>query len=215
MKSILLIGVGRFGTRMAEKLRELDYEVLAVDRSEERINGVLPLVTEAQIGDAANKDFLATLGVDNFDVCFVTISNDFQSSLVVTAYLKELGAKKVISRASMDVQRQFLLRNGADDVVYPEKQLAEQADIRHVVDHVLDYIAPEEEYAIYDVTVPEEWNGKTVGNLDIRKRFNLNLLAIRNSGKPSMAITGDTQLFAGQTVLVLGKWKDVQKCFRI
>ena len=215
MKSVLLIGVGRFGRHIAEKLNELNIEVMAVDRDEQRVNEVLPLVTDAQIGDAASKPFLQSLGADNYDVCFVTIGDDFQSSLVVTSYLKELGARKVISRASMDVQRQFLLRNGADDVVYPEKQLAEQAVIRHVVDHVLDYIALDDEYAIYDVTVPEEWNGKTVGNLDIRKRFNLNLLAIRNSGKPSMAITGDTQLFAGQTVLVLGKWKDVQKCFRI
>ena len=215
MKSILLIGVGRFGTRMAEKLRELDYEVLAVDHSEERINGVLPLVTDAQIGDAANKDFLATLGVDNFDVCFVTISNDFQSSLVVTAYLKELGAKKVISRASMDVQKQFLLRNGADAVVYPEEQMADWAVIRYAVDHVLDYIALDSEYAIYDVTVPPEWDGKKVTDLDIRRRYDLNLLAVRVNDRPNLAITGETVLTEGETILVLGKWKDVQKCFRI
>ena len=215
MKSILLIGLGHFGFSLAEKLNELHHEVMAVDRDEDLVNRVLPLVTDAQIGDAADEAFLRTLGVDNYDLCFVCIGEDFQSSLEITSLLKELGARKVISLACREVHRKFLLRNGADEVIYPEKQMASWAAIRYAVDHVLDYIALDEEYAIYDVTVPEEWNGKTVGNLDIRKRFNLNLLAIRNSGKPSMAITGDTQLFAGQTVLVLGKWKDVQKCFRI
>ena len=215
MKSVLIIGLGRFGKHIAEKLNELHHQVMAVDRDEQRVNDVLPLVTDAQIGDAASKSFLRTLGVDNFDVCFVTIGDDFQSSLVVTSYLKELGAKKVVSRASREVQRQFLLRNGADDVVYPEKQLAVWSAIRHTSDHVLDYIALDDEYAIYDLSVPAEWHGKTVGGLDIRKKYNLNLLAIRENGNPSMAVTSETQLRQDQTILVMGKWKDIQKCFRI
>ncbi len=215
MKSVLIIGLGRFGKHIAEKLNELHHQVMAVDRDEQRVNDVLPLVTDAQIGDAASKSFLRTLGVDNFDVCFVTIGDDFQSSLVVTSYLKELGAKKVVSRASREVQRQFLLRNGADDVVYPEKQLAVWSAIRHTSDHVLDYIALDDEYAIYDLSVPAEWHGKTVGGLDIRKKYNLNLLAVRENGNPSMAVTSETQLRQDQTILVMGKWKDIQKCFRI
>jgi trk system potassium uptake protein TrkA len=215
MKSVLLIGLGRFGRSVAEKLSDLHHEVMAVDNSEERVNEVLPLVTDAQIGDAANKSFLRTLGVDNYDVCFVAIGDDFESSLVVTSYLKELGAKKVIARASREVQRQFLLRTGADDVVYPEKQLAVWTAIRHTTDRVLDYIALDDEYGIYDLSVPEEWHGKTVGGLDIRKKYNLNLLAVRESGRASMAVNSDTQLRQDQTILVLGKWKDIQKCFRI
>ena len=215
MKSVLVIGLGRFGRHIVEKLNELHHQVMAVDRSEERVNKILPLVTEAQIGDAASKAFLSTLGVSHYDVCFVAIGDDFQSSLVVTSYLKELGAKKVIARASMEVQRQFLLRNGADDVIYPEKQLAVWSAIRHTTDHVLDYIALDDEFAIYDLSVPAEWHGKTVGGLDIRKKYNLNLLAVRETGNPSMAVTSDTQLKQNQTILVLGKWKDIQKCFRI
>ena len=215
MKSILLIGLGRFGRSVAEKLSELNHEVMAVDISEERVNEVLPLVTDAQIGDATNETFLKSLGVDNYDVCIVAIGDDFQNSLETTSLLKELGAKRVVTRASGDVHRKFLLRNGADDVVYPEGQLASWMAIRFTTEHVLDYIALDSEYAIYDLSVPAEWDGKTVGALDIRKRYSLNLLAVRGSGTPSMVVTGETVLHENQTILVLGKWKDIQKCFRI
>ena len=215
MKSVLLIGLGRFGRGVAEKLNELHHQVLAVDRNEARVNEILPLVTDAQIGDATSETFLRSLGVHNFDVCIVTIGEDFQSSLETTSLLKELGAKKVVSRASREVHRKFLLRNGADDVVYPEGQLAAWTAIRHTTDHVLDYIALDEEYSIYDLQVPPEWCGKTVGEIDIRKKYSLNLLAVRENGHPSMAVTSDTMLQEHQTILVLGKWKDIQKCFRI
>ena len=215
MKSVLLIGLGRFGRGVAEKLNELHHQVLAVDRNEGRVNEILPLVTDAQIGDATSENFLRTLGVDNFDVCIVTIGEDFQSSLETTSLLKELGAKKVVSRASSEVHRKFLLRNGADDVVYPEGQLAAWTAIRHTTDHVLDYISLDGEYSIYDLSVPAEWHGKTVGGIDIRKKYNLNLLAVRENGHHSMAVTSDTLLQENQTILVLGKWKDIQKCFRI
>ena len=215
MKSVLLIGLGRFGRVVAEKLNELHHQVLAVDRNEERVNEILPLVTDAQIGDATSESFLRTLGVPNFDVCIVTIGEDFQSSLETTSLLKELGAKKVVSRASREVHRKFLLRNGADDVVYPEGQLAAWTAIRHTTDHVLDYIALDEEYSIYDLQVPAEWCGKTVGGIDIRRKYNLNLLAVRENGHISRAVNSETLLEENQTILVLGKWNDVRKCFRI
>ena len=215
MKSILIVGVGRFGSKMIEKLNELNYDVMAIDRQESRINKILPLVTDAQIGDAMNENFLRTLGVSDYDVCFVTIGEDFQSSLVATSLLKELGAKKVVSRASSDVHKKFLLRNGADSVFFPAKQVADWAVIRYAADHVLDYIALDSDYSIYDVSVPEEWDGKTVGALDIRKKYSLNVLAIRGNGAASMVVTSETILNANQTILVLGKWKDVQRCFKI
>ena len=215
MKSVLLIGLGRFGRGVAEKLNELHHQVLAVDKNEERVNEILPLVTDAQIGDATSETFLRSLGVHNFDVCIVTIGEDFQSSLETTSLLKELGAKKVVSRASREVHRKFLLRNGADDVVYPEGQLAAWTAIRHTTDHVLDYIALDEEYSIYDLQVPPEWCGKTVGEIDIRKKYSLNLLAVRENGHISRAVNSETMLNEGQTILVLGRWNDVRKCFRI
>ena len=140
MKSVLLIGLGRFGKHVAMKLRELNHEVMAVDHREERIQEVLPYVTNAQIGDSTNEEFLRSLGVENYDVCIVGIGNDFQSSLETTSLLKELGARMVVSRAATDVQEKFLLRNGADEVVYPEKQMANWAAIRYSANHVLDYI---------------------------------------------------------------------------
>ena len=130
MKSILLIGLGRFGKHIALHLNHLGHQVMAVDTSEERVEAVLPLVTNAQIGDSTNADFLESLGVRNYDVCFVAIGNNFQSSLETTSLLSELGARFVVSRAATDVQEKFLLRNGANEVVYPEKQLAKWTAIR-------------------------------------------------------------------------------------
>ena len=215
MKSVLLIGLGRFGRNVAEKLNELHHQVMAIDKDEERVNEVLPIVTDAQIGDATSETFLRTLGIDNYDVCFVAIGEDFQSSLEITSLLKEFGAKKIVSRASSEVHRKFLLRNGADEVVYPEGQLAAWTAIRHTTDHVLDYIELDSEYAIYDIHVPAEWDGKTVGELDIRKKYNVNILAVRENGKPSTAVASDTMLQQNQTILVLGKWKEIQKFCRI
>ena len=140
MKSILLVGLGRFGKHIAIHLNELGHQVMAVDCVEERVDAVLPFVTNAQIGDSTNAGFLESLGIRNYDVCIVAIGNDFQSSLETTSLLKELGARLVVSRAARDVQAKFLLRNGADEVVYPEKQLAKWTAIRYTADHILDYI---------------------------------------------------------------------------
>ena len=214
MKSVLLVGLGRFGVNLAQKLNELGHQVLAVDSREDRVNSVMPLVTDAQIGDATDEAFLRTLGVDNFDVCFVAIGGDFQASLITTSLLKELGARKVIARASRDIQQKFLLRNGADDVVYPEKQLAAWTAIRHTTDHVLDFIALDNSHAIYELDVPSEWLGKTVGDLNIRRRYNLNILTLRDARKQGVPVNSDTVFTAGQTMFVLGEWKDIQKCLR-
>ena len=154
MKSILLIGLGRFGKNIAMKLHELNHEVMAIDKQEERVQDILPYVTNAQIGDSMNESFLRSLGVGNYDVCMVAIGNDFQSSLETTSLLKELGAKMVVSRAARDVQAKFLLRNGADEIVYPEKQLAAWTAIRYTSDHIFDYIELDNDYAIFEVEIP-------------------------------------------------------------
>ena len=161
MKTILLIGLGRFGKHIAMKLHELNHEVMAIDKQEDRVEEVLPYVTNAQIGDSMNEAFLKSLGVGNYDVCIVTIGNDFQSSLETTSLLKELGAKLVISRAARDVHAKFLLRNGADEIVYPEKQLATWTAIRCSSDHIFNYIELENDYAIFEIALPEAWTGRT------------------------------------------------------
>ena len=215
MKSILLIGLGRFGRHIAIKLDELHHQVMAVDKEDTRVDAVLPFVTNAQIGDATNEDFLSSLGVGNFDVCIVAIGDNFQNSLEVTSLLKELGAKMVVSRAARDVHAKFLLRNGADEIVYPERQLADWVAIRYSADHILDYIELDEEHAIFEISIPEEWLGKTIGQLDIRKKYDINIMALKTNDIMNLKITSDTQLLKDSTMLVLGETKHIQKCFHI
>ncbi len=215
MKSILLIGVGRFGKHVAMHLNKLGHQVLAVDCVEERIDEVLPFVVNAQIGDSTNMDFLQSLGISDFDVCIVTIGSDFQNSLETTSLLKELGANYVVSRAAMDVQEKFLLRNGADEVVYPEKQLARWTAIRYSADHILDYIELDNDHAMFEVPIPRQWLNQTVGEIDIRKKYHINLIGTKSDGKLNLTVTPETVLAEGKTLLVLGEYKDVQKCFRI
>ncbi|MBR6575449.1 MAG: TrkA family potassium uptake protein [Clostridia bacterium] len=215
MKSVLLIGLGRFGKFIAMKLYSMGHQIMAVDTNEERVNSVLPYVTNAQIGDSTNEAFLSSLGISNYDACIVAIGDNFQNSLETAYLLKELGAKQVIARASREIQEKFLLHNGADEVVYPEKQLASWTAIRCSSEHILEYIELDDEYAIFELAAPMEWVGKTIVQLDIRKRFGINVLGIRENGRLNMSITPDTMLCYDTSLLVLGHEKAVHKCFRI
>lgn len=215
MKNILLIGLGRFGKHIAMQLNEMGHEIMAVDINEDRVNRILPFVTNAQIGDSTDASFLESLGIGNFDICFVTIGGSFQNSLETTSLLKELGANLVISRAERDVQEKFLLRNGADRVVYPEKQVAKWASIRYADDHILDYMEVDASHAIFEVAIPDEWIGRSVGELDIRRRYNINILAVKKEREVSVTISVDTVLEADSTLLVLGDYKAIQKFFHI
>ena len=215
MKSILLIGLGRFGRHIALKLNALNHQVMAIDHNEERVNALLPFVTNAQIGDSTNEEFLAALGVGNYDACIVAIGDNFQNSLETTYLLKELGARKIIARASKEMQEKFLLRNGADEVVYPEKQLAAWTAIRCSSEHILEYIELDDEYAFFEVETPSDWSGKSILELDIRKKHGINILGVRTNGKLNMNITPNTVFEHGTSVLVLGQEKAVHKCFRI
>ena len=213
MKNVLLIGLGRFGRHIAMQLNEMEHNVMAVDKNEERVDRVLPYVTSAQIGDSTDPQFLDSLGVDNFDLCIVTIGGDFQSSLETTSLLKELGASFVISRAERDVQAKFLLRNGADEVVYPEKQMAKWTAIRYGSNHILDYIELDDTHAILEVPVPKVWYGKTVGQIDIRRKYNITIIALKRGGRMILSINPETMMTEDATMLVLGEYKSMQKYF--
>ncbi len=214
MKSILLIGVGGFGQLLAREMSEMNHQIMAVDRDEEKINEVLPYVTSAQIGECTSQKFLDTLGVKNYDVCFVTVGEDFQTSLETTSLLKEMGAKKVISRAATDIQEKFLLRNGADMVIYPEKQVARWAAVSYTSEAIEDYIRLDEKHAIFEVNIPREWQGKSVEQLDIRRRHQLNILAIKKNGKIGGIVTPETVLESDMTMLVMGEYKPMMKLFK-
>ena len=215
MKSILLIGLGRFGRHIAEELNKLGHEVMAVDENEDRVNAVLRIVTNAQIGDSTNAEFLEALGVRNFDVCIVAISGNFQSSLETTSLLKELGAKMVVSRAERDVQAKFLLRNGADAVTYPEKQLAKWAAIRYTANHIFSYIELDEKHAIIEVAVPDSWQGHSIGELDIRRKYGVNILGVKRSDKTDVNVSSETMLDSSLTLLVLGENQLLKKHFHL
>ena len=210
MKSVLVIGAGQFGTHIAKRMEELRCEVMAVDISEDSINDIMPYVTNAKIGDGTNEEFLRTLGIDDYDVCFVTLGRHFQSSLETTSLLSELGAKKVISRATNDVQMKFLLRNGADEVVYPEKQTALRIAAKYASDSILDFFHLEKEYYIYELKVPKSWHGKNLMQIDARRRFNINILTIKRSGEVLIP-SADTVILPDDIAFVLGESGAVEK----
>ena len=215
MKTVLIIGMGRFGHHLASNMISLGNEVMIVDKDESRLEDLTKLISNIKIGDCTNEDVLQSFGVANFDICFVTIGESFQNSLETTSLLKELGANLVISRAERDVQEKFLLRNGADRVVYPEKQVAKWASIRYADDHILDYMEVDASHAIFEVAIPDEWIGRSVGELDIRRRYNINILAVKKEREVSVTISVDTVLEADSTLLVLGDYKAIQKFFHI
>lgn len=213
MKSVLLIGLGRFGSNMAIKLHELGHEVMAIDTSEERINSVLPYVTSAQIGDCTNEQYLNSLGVRNFDLCVVTIGDNFQNSLETTSLLKDLGAKFVLSRANRDIHAKFLLRNGADQVVFPERDMAIRAAVRYSSDNIFDYIELTPDHSIYEIPTPPEWVGKTILQVNVRSKYGLSILAVKyNHTETIHPLPGADYTFQEGDILVLmGANRDIKR----
>ena len=209
MKSVLLIGLGRFGRHIAMKLNEMRHQVMAVDKNEKRVNAVLPFVMNAQIGDATNKEFLESLGVNNFDVCIVTIGDDFQSSLETTSLLKELGAKYVIAKAKRARQVEFLKKIGADEVVYPDKEIAENLAVRYNADNIFDYIELTSEYSIFEIPVVSSWVGKKVMDVDVRRKHKINIIAVKNDNELNLNLGGDYVFDENDHLVVLGKSSDV------
>ena len=213
MKQILIIGLGRFGLHIAKKLQEMHIQVLGVDSNEERVKVALPYVTNAEIGDATNQKFLGSLDVANFDVCIVAIGNDFLSSLETTSYLKELGAKKVVARAARDLEENFLLRNGADAVVYPEKSMGNLTAIQWSSENVLDYIQVSKDFAVFEIALPKDWAGKSIGEIDVRKNFKVNIIAVKSKDAVNVSLDSDYRFSEGESLYIIGKDKDIQRYF--
>ena len=211
MKSILVIGLGRFGRHMAKKFSEQNNDVMAIDINEERINNVLSVVTNALIGDATNERFMETIGVRDFDLCVVAIGDNFQSSLETTALLKDLGAKFVLARASRDVHAKFLLRNGADDVIYTEKETAERLAAKYGSDNIFNYIELNDEYSIYEIAVPSSWLNKSILKVNVRSKYGISILATKQGNniyplpKPEHVFTDS------ESLMILGKNEDVSR----
>ena len=214
MKTILIIGLGRFGRHMARNLTEMDNEVMAVDIVEDRVNDVLSYVTNAQIGDATKEVFLQSLGVGNFDICVVAIGDNFQSSLETTCLLKELGAKYVIARASRDVHAKFLLRNGADKVIYPERETAERLAVKCSANNLFEYIELTPDYSIYEISVHEAWAGKSIVQKQVRTKFHISILATKEDTVISPLPSADYVFKGTETIIIMGHNDDVKKLLK-
>lgn len=211
MKSILIIGLGRFGRHMAKKFSEQNNDVMAIDINEERINNVLSVVTNALIGDATNERFMETIGVRDFDLCVVAIGDNFQSSLETTALLKDLGAKFILARASRDVHAKFLLRNGADDVIYTEKETAERLAVKYGSDNIFNYIGLNDEYSIYEIAVPSSWLNKSILKVNVRSKYGISILATKQ-GNNIFPLPKPEHVFTdSESLMILGKNEDVSR----
>lgn len=215
MKQVLLIGLGRYGQNIAVRLHEMGHQVMAVDKDEKRVNAILDIVTNALIGDSTDREFLESLGVRNFDYVIIAIAGDFESSMITTVMVKELGAPNVISRASSEIQEQLLKNNGADVVIYPEKTVGIWTANRYVSEHVLDYFDLADGYSIYEISMPDSWVGKTLASMDIRSKYGINILAVRSGEHLNVTMDPNEKFVKSQSLLVLGKSENVHRCFKV
>ena len=215
MKQVLLIGLGRYGQNIAARLNEMGHQVMAVDKDEKRVNAILDIVTNAQIGDSTDREFLESLGVRNFDYVIIAIAGDFESSMITTVMVKELGAPNVISRASSEIQEQLLKNNGADVVIYPEKTVGIWTANRYVSEHVLDYFDLADGYSIYEISMPDSWVGKNLASMDIRSKYGINILAVRSGEHLNVTMDPNEKFVKSQSLLVLGKSENVHRCFKV
>ncbi len=214
MKSILIIGMGRFGRHLCKNLSQLGNQVMIVDEKEENLEEMLPYVVSAKIGDCTNENVLKSLGISNFDLCFVCIGTNFQSSLEITSLVKELGGRHVVSKANRDIHAKFLLRNGADEVIYPDRDIAEKLAVRYSANHVFDYIELTEEYSIYEIPPLPEWTGKTIKELDIRNRYGIHILGTKTNGKAKLMPGASYVICQEEHLMVIGKKEDVDRILK-
>lgn len=212
MKNILIIGLGRFGRHLAEKFIELGDEVMVIDRDEEAVQDIMNTVTYAQVGDCKKEEVLRSLGVNNFDICFVCMGEDFQSSLEVTDLLRTLGARYIVSKAGRDIHAKFLLKNGADEVVYPEKDMAGKVAVKFSSNHLVDYFEISKDVAIYEIFVPDNWAGKSIIEMNVRAKYQMNILAIRdNEGALDSHPLPEHIFRNGERIVVLSSHKNIKQ----
>lgn len=214
MKSVLIIGMGRFGHYLALKFLELGNEVMIVDKNEEQMSDLISVATNAQIGDCTKEEVLRSLGVRNFDVCFVCVGSDFQNSLEITAMLKDLGAKYVVSKATREIQAKFLLRNGADEVTYPERDMAEKVAVRHSTNHLFDYFELTKEVSIYEIPVHVDWVGRSIREVNFRVKYHASILAVKVGDQVSPMPPADHVFNEEEHLLIMARYVDLERILK-
>lgn len=211
MKSILVIGMGILGSCLAGKMQELGNDVMVIDKDEERIQELSTVFGDAITGDCTNPAVLKSIGVNNFDYCFVAIGEDFYASLEITSILKELGAKHVISKAKRPRQSEFLKKIGADEVFFPEKEIAEKLAVRYNATNIFDYIELTSDCSIFEIPIIAKWVGKTIIDIDVRRRYRVNIIAIKKGNTIDAVPPGDYTFQENDHIVVIGKSSDVFK----
>ncbi len=212
MKSVLIIGMGKFGHYLCYNMCKYGNEIMIIDIDESKVESDAPYVTSTLIADCTKKEVLEKIGVDNFDYCFVCIGNNFQSSLEITSLLKEMGAKRVISRSTRDVHTKFLLRNGADEVIHPDKDTAIRVAKEMSLDNLFDYIELDDDYSIGEILAPASWNGKTLKELDIRARYQVNIIGYKGEDKKFRMIhSADYKINKSEHLMVMAETKKLDK----
>ena len=214
MKSILIIGLGRFGRHMAQKFIEEGNSVLAVEASEERANAAVSLVPNIEIADATDDTVIESLGINNFYICVDAIGDNFQAALEITVLLKDFGGKFIIARASRDVHRKLLLRNGADYVVYAERDMAERLAMKFGAKNIFDYIELNKEIGIYEIATPENWYGKTILEKSVRSNYNVTILATKKEERIYPLMEPEHVFVPDESLLVMGSAEAVHKLTR-
>lgn len=213
MKSFLVIGLGRFGRHLCTSLMDQNAEVMAVDSDEEQVDAIAGHVTKAQIGDCTREDVLRSLGPANFDACFVCMGTDFQSSLETTSLLAELGAKMVISKAGTRIQEKFLLKNGATEVVYPEREMAVKLARRMTSGKIADYLEITDDVSLFQIECFDAWRGKTIADLNFRKKYNANIVAIKK-GESILMPVPDYRFDKTEEIMVICNKTDMNKLLK-
>ena len=210
MKNFLVIGMGKFGKHLALKLNSLGNNVIIVDKDQSIITELSESFPNSYVGDCTKPSVLKSLGINNFDYCIVAIGESFQSSLEITAQLKVLNAKYIISKANSEIQSKFLTLAGANEVVYPEKDIADKLAIRYNAENISDFIELTDEYCIYEIGV-SEWIGHKISDLNIRNKYKINIIAVKHEDK-SMAIPAADYAFRkGDHIVVMGLKEDMVK----
>ena len=209
MKSVLVIGMGRFGRHLAIKMQELGDEVLIIDKDPELVARYSDMFTDAQVGDCTNEDVIVALGIDDFDICFVTIGEDFQSSLVITSLLKQHNAKHIVSKTKQDIQADLLRIIGADEIIYPEKDMAERIAVKYNTENILDYIPLTGEYSIYEIPILKQWVGVSISDINVRKKYKMNIVAIKDDNGLEPMPDPNYTFKPNDIIIVIGKSEDV------
>ena len=211
MKSVLVIGMGRFGTHLAQKMIDLGNEVMIVDNDADLINELASRFSDSMIGDCTDEAVLKEIGVDDFDICFVTIGSNYAATVEITSLLKDLGAKKIVVKAGRDRHMKILKKLGADEIVYPEREMAEHLAVKFSSNSIFDFIKLDDDFAVYEINVPKNWIGKSISGLDVRKKYNMNIIAVKSFGEINSSVLPSYVFRESDNIIIVGKEDELKK----